>query len=73
MSEKAATTKRFEFSPLVSELTKQSSIGEKQYKRLGKAYELDKDEYKTKKKEKPVLKMYNISHLVYDGRYSLYE
>ena len=54
-------------------MTKQTSIGEKQYKILHKVYELDKNEYKTKKKEKPVVKMYNISNVVYDDRYSLYE
>ena len=40
--EKATTTKRFEYSPLGSELKKQTGIRERQYKRLGKAYEFDK-------------------------------
>ena len=40
--EKATTTKRFEYSPLGSELKKQTSITERQYKRLVKAYEFDK-------------------------------
>ena len=40
--EKATTTKRFEYSPLGSELKKQTSITERQHKRLVKAYEFDK-------------------------------
>ena len=34
--EKAATIKRFEYLPLGSELKQQTSIAEKQYKRLNK-------------------------------------
>ena len=41
--EKAATMKKFEYSLLGSELKKQTSIAEKQYKRLDKDYELDKN------------------------------
>ena len=38
---------------LDSEWKNQTSISEKQYKRLGKAYEFNKNEYKRIKKEKP--------------------
>ena len=53
--EKAATTKRFECLPLESELKKQTSNAGIQYKRLEKTYKLDKNEYKTSKKEKPAV------------------
>ena len=46
--------KRFEYSLLGSELKKQTSIAEKQYKRLDKDYELDKNGYERIKKEKPI-------------------
>ena len=52
--EKAATMKRFEYSLLGSELKKQTCIAEKQYKRLDKDYELDKNGYERIKKEKPI-------------------
>ena len=42
--------KTFEYSPLGSELKKQTSIREKQYKILSKAYELAENEYETFKK-----------------------
>ena len=51
MVEKAATRKRFEYSPLGSELKKQTSTAEKKYKRLDNTYDPDKI-----KKEKPVAK-----------------
>ena len=47
---KADTMKTFEYSPLGSELKKQTSIREKQYKILSKAYELAENEYETFKK-----------------------
>ena len=59
--EKAATIKRFEYLPLGSELKQQTSIAEKQYKRLDNTYELDK----IIKKEQPTVNKYNRSNLVY--------
>ena len=41
--EKAATAKRFEYSPLGSELKKQADITKKQYPGIDKVYEFDKD------------------------------
>ena len=49
--EKSAAIKRFKYSPLGSELRKQSSVAEKQYKRLDKVFESNKkEEDKTKSK-----------------------
>ena len=39
MLEIAAALKRFEYSPLGSELKKQTSVAEKQYQKLDKAFE----------------------------------
>ena len=50
-------------------MKKQTDIAEKQYKRLDKTYELDK----IIKKEKPTVKKYNRSNLIYDSKYSFYE
>ena len=41
--EKAATIKRFEHSPLGSELKKQTDSAKKQYQALDKVYEFDKE------------------------------
>ena len=41
---KAATIKRFEYSPLPSELKKQIDVARKQYQRLDKVYKFDKNE-----------------------------
>ena len=41
---KAATIKRFEYSPLHSELKKQTDVARKQYQRLDKVYKFDKNE-----------------------------
>ena len=43
MSEKAATIKRFKYSPLGSELKKQTDIGKK-YPGLSKAHRFDKED-----------------------------
>ena len=43
--EKAATIKRFEYSPLGSELEKQTDLAKKQYQGLDKVCEFDKDDY----------------------------
>ena len=70
--EKAATIRRFEYSPLGSELIRQTSIVEKQYQGLNKFYEFDKKEgnYETIDKEEkydgktPIIKKCNKSNLI---------
>ena len=50
--EKAAESKRFEYSPMCKELNAQTSRKKqykKQYKKLGKDFEFDKKEEKMKK------------------------
>ena len=60
--EKAATIKKFEYSPLDSEL-------KKQYRGLSKLFKSDeKEEPVTIKKEKPAIN--GESKLIYDSRYS---
>ena len=54
-------------------MEKQTSIAEKQYKRLEKVYELDKNKYEKIKKEKPAAKIYHRSNLVDGSKYSFYE
>ena len=66
--EKAATIKRFEYSPLGKELKAQTDIAKKQYKKLDNTHEFDK----MIKNEKPVFKLYNTSNLIYDNKYSFY-
>ena len=55
--EKAATMKRFEFSPLGKKLKAQTDIAKKQYQKLDNTYEFDK----IIKKEN-----YSNSNLIYD-------
>ena len=62
MLEKAATMKRFEYSPLCKELKKQTSAAENSIKNLTIFY-----------KEKATFKKYNRSNLVYESQYSFYE
>ena len=67
--EKAATIKRFEYSPLGSELKKQIDIAnKKQYQGLDKVYEFDGTISKDDKKA--TLKMYNKSVPIYDASHS---
>ena len=44
MIKKAATIKRFEYSPLDSELKKQTDVARKQYQRLDKVYKFYKNQ-----------------------------
>ena len=72
MLEKAATIKRFEYSPLGKELKKQTSVAEKQYQRLNKLFKPDeKEETVTIKKEKAEIT--RKSNLIYDNKYSFSE
>ena len=68
MLEKAAALKRFEYSPLGKELKAQTDIAKKHYQKLDNTFEFDK----TIKKEKPTLKKYNRSNLIYDSKCSFY-
>ena len=50
--EKAATMKRFEYSPLGKELRAQTDVAKKRYQKLDNTYEIEK----IIKKEKPTFK-----------------
>ena len=63
--EKAAAVKRLEYSPLDSELKKQTDIDKKQHQRLDKLY--DFDETINENDKKPTLKKYNKSDLIYNS------
>ena len=66
--EKAATMKRFEYSPLGKELKAQTDIAKKQYQKLD-----DTDEFVRMKKEIPTIEKYKRSNLTYSSKYSFYE
>ena len=67
--EKAATTKRFEYSPIGKELKKQTSVAEKQYQSSDKIFNHDEtEEPVTIKKEEPLKT--DESNLEYDSKYS---
>ena len=56
MLEKAAALKRFEYSSLVSEFKKQTSVAEKHYQGLNKLFESDENEEPvTIKKKNPAI------------------
>ena len=59
--EKAATIKRFEYSPFESELKKQTGIAQKQYQRFGDVKELT-----TKDGKEQTITKYNRSNLIYN-------
>ena len=61
MLEKTATIRRFEYSPIGSELKKQTSIAEKQYQRFDDVKELT-----TKDDKKTSIKKFNGSNLIYN-------
>ena len=64
--EKAATMKRFEYSPLGKKSKAQTDIPKKQYQKLNSTYECDK----IFKKERPAFKNYNNSNLIYNADHS---
>ena len=67
--EKAATIKRFEYSPLGKELKKQTSVAEKQYQNFDNVFESDKiQEDKTKSR-----KSRTKSNLVYSNYFTFYK
>ena len=66
--EKAATVKRFEYSPLGKELKAKTDIAKKQYQKSDDTYHFDK----VIKKEKPALENYCKLDLIYDSSYSLF-
>ena len=67
--EKAATTKRFEYSPSGKELKTQTDIAKKQSRKLDNTYEPEK----IIKKQKLTFKKYNGSNLIYNSKYSFYK
>ena len=70
--EKAATTKKFEYSPLGKELKKQTSLAEKQYQSFDKVFNHDEKEEPVKiKKEGPLTT--DESSLFYNNKYSFIE
>ena len=70
MLEKAVALKRFEYSPLASELKNQTSVAENQYQGLNKLFKSDKKEEEpiAIKKEKPSIII--ESKLMYYSKYS---
>ena len=70
--EKAATRKRFKYSPLCEELKKQTSVNEKQYQSFDKIFNHDEKEETVTIKKKEPLKT-DKSSLVYDSKYSFSE
>ena len=73
---KAATIKRFEYLPLGSELKKHNHIAVKQYQRLNKVYEFDKnkDHKKINKNDKiPTITTYNRSDLICNSNHRFYK
>ena len=86
--EKAATMRRFEYSPVELELKVQTNVAEKRYQKLNNIFESDdkkeepvtikQEEPVTIKKEKPVavrketLEIIHNPKLVYNSRYSVF-
>ena len=60
--EKAATTKKFEYSPSGKELKAQTDIAKKQYQGLNKFFKSDE-------KEEATLKNYDKLDLIYNSKY----
>ena len=73
VQEKAATVKRFEYSPLGKELKAQTGVIEKQYQKLNKTFESDDEEEErvTIKKEK--LETIHEPKLIFNNKYSFCE
>ena len=61
--------KRFEYSLLGKKLKTQTDIANKQHQKLDNTFEFDK----RIKKEKPTLKKYNRSNVIYSSKYRFYE
>ena len=69
MLKKAATRKRFEYSPLGKELKAQTEIAMKHYQILDDTFGFDK----TINKEEPTFTNYSKSNLIYNSKYSFYK
>ena len=69
MLEKAATLKRFEYSPLGKELKAQTHFAKKPYQKLNDTFGFDK----IIKKEKPALQSYSKSNLIYSSKNTFYK
>ena len=70
--EKAATMRRFEYSPLGKELEKQTSVAEKQYQRFDKVFSHDEKEEAVKIKKERSLAT-DQSSLFYNKKYIFIE
>ena len=68
--EKAATIKRFDHSPLGSEMKKQTDSAKKEYQGLGKIHRFDKEDDELMRKKE--LKKYKKFDLVYNNKFSFY-
>ena len=66
--EKPSATKRFEYSPLGSELKEQTSVAEKQYQGLNKLFKSDEKEEPVTIQKRPAEAC--ETKLMYDSKYS---
>ena len=74
--EKVATVKRFEYSLLGYQLKKQIDIAKTQYQGLDNAFKFNKkecDKTINEHEKKPILKRYNKSDLLYNGKHIFYK
>ena len=69
MLEKAATMKRFEYSPKGKYLKRQTDTRKKQYQTFSDTSEFDK----IIKQQKPTLENYSKSNLIYNANHSFYK
>ena len=69
--EKAATIKRFEYSPLASQLKIHIDIAKMQYQRFDKVYEFDVRINRIDRQ--PTLEKYNKLDLIYNANDSFYK
>ena len=69
--EKAATIKRFEYSPLASQLKIHIDIEKMQYQRFDKVYEVDVRINRIDRQ--PTLEKYNKLDLIYNANDSFYK
>ena len=71
---KAATIKRFEYSPLASQLKTQIDIAKKPISKIGQGVWISWNSKKKKKSDrKPTLKKYNKSDVRYNANHSFYK
>ena len=59
--------------PLGSDLKKKTEIAKKQYQRLDKVYEFDKQDDNKTINKKPTIKKYDRSNLIYSYKHNFYK